>query len=207
MKPAALLAALAAAVVVGCQGGNLNVAGYTTDPPFDPAVRTVYIPVFKNPVFHASPHRGVEVDITEEIVRELNARRSPMRVVSDPAKADTELVGTIISMNKGLQNRNLLNFVREAEVIITCEIVWRDLRTGRSLAYARPLPPPGQVESPFDPSVKPPEPPVPDAVPGAAVVTGFGRMLPELGESNATAQQAAVKQIARQVVNMMERPW
>jgi hypothetical protein len=38
-------------------------------------------------------------------------------------------------------------------------------------------------------------------------VTGYGRVIPELGESNTTGAQRAVNHIARQIVNMMEQPW
>ena len=42
----ALLAGTAAAV--GCRnGGNFTLLGYTTEPPFDPNIRSVYIPTFK----------------------------------------------------------------------------------------------------------------------------------------------------------------
>ena len=195
-------------VLAGCQGnGNVSLLGYSTEPPFDPTIRSVSIPIFKNPVFHTAPYRGIEVDITQAIVREINGRRTPMRVESDPAKADTELVGSVYNITKAVQNRNLLNFTREFDVIISCEVVWRDLRTGRSLAYTRPLPPPPQTDHPFDPSLEAPPPPGPDVVPGSAIVSGYGRVLPELGESNTTGAQAAVKQIAKQIVNMMERPW
>ena len=34
-----------------------------------------------------------------------------------------------------------------------------------------------------------------------------GRLVPELGETNATAQQIAIRQLARQIVNLMEEPW
>ena len=54
------------ASLVGCQGnGNVSLMGYTTEPPFDPSIRSVSIPIFKNPVFHTAPYRGIEVDITE----------------------------------------------------------------------------------------------------------------------------------------------
>ena len=39
------------------------------------------------------------------------------------------------------------------------------------------------------------------------VAIANGRLIPELGESNATAQQIAIKQLARQIVNLMEEPW
>ncbi len=37
--------------------------------------------------------------------------------------------------------------------------------------------------------------------------TVVGRMLPELGESTATADQMATKRLAKQIVSMMERNW
>jgi hypothetical protein len=38
-------------------------------------------------------------------------------------------------------------------------------------------------------------------------VTAIGRSITELGESNTTAQKAAVDRLAEQIVNMMEQPW
>ena len=203
-----LVVAITLVAGVGCQGGgNVSLFGYTTAPPFDPAVKTVYLPVFKTVAFHTAPYRGIEVDVTEAVVREINGRRTPMRIVSSPAGADTELIGTITAVGKSLQNRDLLNFNREFDVVITCELVWRDLRTGRSLAYARPFPPPPSVANPFDPSLEVPPPPAPDTQPGVVTIAGFGRVLPELGESNTTGAQAATKNLAKQIVNMMEKPW
>jgi hypothetical protein len=200
---AAGLAALGSAV--GCQsGGDVNLFGYTTKPPFDPDIRTVYIPVFKNTAFLTSPNRGIEVDLTEAIVREINGRRTPMRVVSDCSKADTELVGTIIALNKNVLNRDRQNFARELEFVVTAEIVWRDLRSGRSLTGGSPPPP---TPAPFDPSLPTQPPPPPPAVATPVRVVGVGRFLPELGESNASGQQMAVQNLARNIVNMMEQPW
>ncbi len=197
------LAAFASAA--GCQsGGDFNLFGYTTQPPFDPDIRTVYIPVFKNTAFLTSPNRGIEVDLTEAIVREINGRRTPMRVVSDCSKADTELVGTIISLNKNVLNRDRQNFARELEFVITAEIAWRDLRTGRSLTGGSPPPPP---PVPFDPNLPTAPPPPPSPVAATVRVVGVGRFLPELGESNASGQQMAVQNLARNIVNMMEKPW
>ena len=79
--------------------------------------------------------------------------------------------------------------------------------TGKVLPGTRPpaAPPPSPTN--FDPSRQPPPPPPPDPVAAPVVVTSTGRALPELGESNSTAQQMAVARLARQIVNMMERPW
>lgn len=197
-----------AALLAGCVNGELNLLGYSTAPPFDPNVRTVYVPVFKNLAFVTTPHRGIEVDVTEAVVRELGNRRSPIRVTSDPANADTELVGTIIDLQKIVLNRNNQNYTRELELVLTAEVVWRDLRTGRILTGGRvkPAAPPEA----FDPSLPPPPdaPPPPFAAPGqAARIVAVGRAIPELGESNASAQKKAVDQMAEYVVNLMEKPW
>lgn len=189
----------------GCRhGGDFSVLGYTTAPPFDPDIRSVHIPAFKNTAWHTSPDRGIEVDLHQAIVDELNKRRSPIRVVSDPSLADTELIGTIIRLAKVPLNRNLQNQVREFEMYVTAEVVWRDLRSGRVLTQGRQAPPSAEQ---FDPSLPPPPPPPPDATAYPVYVTGVGRAIMEVGESNATANQMAVRRLAMQIVNMMEAPW
>ena len=45
------------------------------------------------------------------------------------------------------------------------------------------------------------------AVPVPVKVVATGRVLPELGETSATGAKFAVDNMARQVVQMMERPW
>jgi hypothetical protein len=206
------LLAVAAGLAVGacgsgCQsGGNFSLFGYTTAPPFDPSVRSVYIPVFKNTTFHTSPYRGIEADITQAVVEELNRRHSPIRVVSDCDRADTELVGSIIMLQKIPQNRNLQNMAREYDLQITVELVWRDLRSGRVLTGTRaPAQPP--VPDAFDPSLPPPAPPQPVLTPAPVHVIGIGRAITELGESSATAEKTAVDNLARKIVDMMEKPW
>ena len=201
---AMLLALLPAA---GCRsGGDFTLFGYSTAPNFDPNIRSVYVPEFKNIAFHTSPYRGIEVDITEAVVRELNARRTPMRVVQDPARADTELIGTVTRIDKSVLNRNLQNLNREIDVVIAVDIVWRDLRTGKVLTGTR-VPAPRPEDCPIDPTVPQPPPPPPDGIPVPVTVTATGRVIPEVGESNATGAKLAVDKLARQIVDRMEQPW
>ena len=40
-----------------------------------------------------------------------------------------------------------------------------------------------------------------------ADVTGTGNMVPEVGQSVATAQQEAICRLARQIVDLMQKPW
>ena len=88
-------------------------------------------------------------------------------------------------------------------------------RDGRILsAPRRPMNPgtglpvvPGPEPVPFDPTV--PQPPTP-CEPQFALPTrlvAVGRLLPELGETNASARTRASDQIATQIVSMMEKQW
>lgn len=196
------------AAIVGCApGGNLCILGYSSAPPFDPSIRTVYVPVFKRNVFLTTPNRSLDVDITEAVKDELNARKGAPRIVSDPSRADTELIGTIVNYTKTPFLYNVQALSRDVEINIRVEVIWRDLRTGELLTNPKqPIPtPPSQQE--FDPNVAPP---TMQAFPRAAVpvvITGKGRILAELGESNLTANNAANASIARQIVNMMESTW
>ena len=196
------------AALAGCVGdGNVSLFGYTTAPPFDPNIRSVHIPVFKNVAFVTDPYRGLEVELTEAIVTELGNRRTPIRVVGDPERADTELIGTIVQVDKFILNRNQLNYARELELVVTADVVWRDLRTGRVLTQQDRRAEP--AVNPFDPSLPPlPEPgPDPTAIVNPVRITSAGRFIPELGESNASARKLATGMLAKQIVDMMEAPW
>ncbi|MGL4422294.1 MAG: LPS assembly lipoprotein LptE [Gemmataceae bacterium] len=195
------------AFLAGCQStGDFKILGYSTAPPFDPDIKSVYVPVFKNFALQTTPYRGLEVDITRAVIREISSR-TPMKIITDPERADTELLGTLLTIEKRLLNRNQQNHVREAELILTVQIVWRDLRNAKVLS--NPNPPQKLRETPpaFDPSANPAMEPFrkENALPISIIASG--RLLPEVGESNATAAKLAVDAMARQIVNMMEKPW
>ena len=194
-------------LAIGCRtDSNLKLFGYTTEPQFDPNIRSVYIPTFKLTAFITNPNRGIDVDVTEAVVQELAARRSPMKIVSDPSRADTELIGTIISVNKIVLVRNSQNLNREAEISIAVEVVWRDLRTSEILTN-RKTPEKPLVNNAFDPSAEKGPVVKADPKPLPVKITAVGRVLDELGESTATGSQMATKRLAKQIVNMMERNW
>ena len=199
--------AAGAVSALGCHTDrNFTLFGYTTEPQFDPNIRSVYIPTFKLNTFITNPHRGIDVDVTKAVVEELAARRSPIKIVSDPARADTELIGTIMQLNKSVVNRNPQNLTREAEITISVDVIWRDLRTSEILTNPKkPERPP--ASNAFDPSAEKGPLVKADPTPVPVRVTAVGRVLPELGESTATADQMATKRLAKQIVNMMERNW
>ena len=211
----ALLAAGLAALV-GCQNGPPTIFGYQlgADALYDPNVKTVYVPVFANTSVQTTPYQGLEVSLTRAVVKEIGAR-TRFKVVPDPDRADTELLGSVIEVGKLRVNANIQNLTREAELVVSVDVLWRDLRDGRVLSAPRKgrnpatggrlLADPAAV--PFDPTV--PAPP-PAAVNQSALpvrLVGVGRVITELGESSTTAEQRAVKDLAGQIVSMMEKPW
>ena len=180
---------------------------------YDPNIRTVYVPLFNNRAFQTTPYRGFEVDVTQAVVREIG-KTTTFRVTSDVGRADTELLGNVTSIQKQLLNLNQLNQVREAEIRVTVDVVWRDLRDGTILSNARRAPRPGTFNPdldgqplPFDPTVAPVPDLTPPEVPTPARIVATGRLIPELGESNASASKRVHDQIAVQIVSMMEKQW
>ena len=213
LKFAAAVAPLAA---VGCRSGY-KFLGYDVGAGalYDPNIRTVYVPLFNNRAFQTTPYRGFEIDVTQAVIREIGQTTS-FRVTSDCERADTELLGNVVSIQKQLLNRNQQNMVREAEVIVRVDVVWRDLRDGTILSNPRPRPAPGvrpglrfpdDQPVPFDPNVPLP-PDLRDLeVPVPVPIVETGRILPELGETNASALQSIQRKLAVQIVSMMEKKW
>ena len=212
-----LALALAAAALPGCESsGHFTLLGYTTRPNYDTCIRSVYVPTFTSQVLIDSTRRNLHIDLTKAVIREIEAK-TPYKVVSDPALADTELSGHLISLTKNLLNRNQLNEIREAETVLTVGIIWKNLRTGEILSQPRKgptaLPTPGipALEIPEVTGAPPPEPPpppgAPPPLPAPVIVTSLGDYIPELGQSNTTAYQQAVNRLAVQIVSMMEKAW
>ncbi len=207
--------------LVGCQQDTWNVLGYQVGNKalYDLNIDSVFVHAFYNRVLQTTPYRGMEVSITQEVVRQIG-QKTPYHVISDPGRADTELIGSIVSMQKNELNVTQLNMVREGELVVSVDVVWRDLRDGRILSAPRPkrqldsapkMTTPGApvaVPTPFDSQVsQPPEvvcdPPKPQPI----RIVGIGRYVPELGESNASAAQKVEYNIATQIVSMMEKRW
>ena len=199
------------ASLAGCQG-TPSIFGYKlgADAIYDSNIKTVYVPVFNNRAFQTTPYRGMEVDITRAVVREIGAK-TKFKVVSDCDRADTEIKGVVVSIGRNILNRNQQNLAREVEVVLTVDVLWRDLRTGKNLSSTRRgsaiagqpgLPPPEAI--PFDPNVPLPPGVTPDDTWLPVRLVATGRVIPELGESITTGEQKAINQLAIQIVSMME---
>jgi hypothetical protein len=184
---------------------------------YDDCIKTVHVRAFQNRAFQTTPFRGIEADITQAIVNEIG-RTTNFKIESDPDKADTELIGVVVGIDKRITNRTQQNTIRDADLIVTVDVVWRDLRDGTILSTPKRGRTPGtgitagpQIGEPnfvpFDPNIPIPPPftEVPQLLP--VRLTATGRYLPELGETNASAAKRVENQIAIQIVSMMEKAW
>ena len=142
-------------------------------------IHTVYVPVFKSNSFR----RNLGERLTEAVVKEIEAT-TPYKVVNDP-NADSVLSG---AHRPGDEDRSGAGPQRR--------------RPRSSDGHQRA----GQLGRPQGPSCCattrtfrfPQE---------IADVSGTGDLVPEVGQSVATAQQEAICRIAEQIVGLMEKPW
>jgi hypothetical protein len=170
----------------------------------------VRVPIFKNETLV----RGLEFELTEEVIKQIELK-TPWKVVQSES-ADAVLTGKVIALSKRTVLHNELNEARESELTLAVEIDFKDLRAAGAQVdpLAEPLP-----------AVPPTTSPLPDDEPalfglrrGGKRLGGLGRrapnlveaqapFIPELGESIATARQRAARDLANQIVGMLEVPW
>ncbi len=128
-----LLASLAALLLLtGC--------GYTTTELYPAQYTTVAVPNFAN----RSNERDVEFLLREALIKEIE-HRTPYKVVSGSGLADTQLTGTVTSVNRQLISRDAsAGLPQEIEVTVTIDFEWRDLRTGKTVRGYRGMSAAGQ---------------------------------------------------------------
>jgi len=142
-------------------------------------VRTVYVPMFESNSFR----RGLGERLTEAVVKEIEAK-TPYKVVSDRSKADSILSGRIVEETKRVLVPSLTGDAREIQVGMRVEVRWEDAK-GNALRAGDYVPCPPEI----------------------ADVSSTGNVVPEVGQSIATAQQQAICRMASQIVGLMETPW
>lgn len=152
--------------------------GYTLGSGFSPDIKTVSVPIFENDTYR----RGIEYQLTEAVQKEIQ-NRTPYRLARG-SDADTRLTGRIIQVRKDVLGENDNDDPRQLQFSIMVRVTWENLRTGEILA---------RQEVPVDPLAIP-------------LITQAG-FAPELGQSQATATQTAIDQLAKNIINMMETPW
>jgi hypothetical protein len=206
--------------LVGCKGDIPSIFGYQlgTEALFDMSIHNVFVHTFYTKVLQTTPYRGFEVSITQEVARQIPIK-TPYLIASSVESADTELIGSLVSIQKNVLNRTQQNTVREGELVAAVDVVWRDLRNGKILSAPKKKRDqggapgkivPGQTD-PYPPTFDPDVTQAPDVYktpkPEPVRIVEIGRYLPELGESNATAEQAVEEKLAARICALMEKRW
>lgn len=145
---------------------------------YAPDVRTVYVPMIQTNSFR----RDLGERLTEAVVKEIELK-TPFKVVGSP-DADSVLSARMISDSKRVVVENQNDDPRALELAMAVEITWLNRRRA-------PIRTPSTLALP------------PELLPANNVST----LIPEAGQSVATAQQQAIQRLAQQIVSTMEEPW
>jgi hypothetical protein len=141
-------------------------------------IRTVYVPIFESPSFR----QNLGERLTEAVQKEIELK-TPYKVVQD-ANADSILSGRIVGETKHLVVQSRSGDPREVQVNLRVEVSWID-RWGGVMRQSGPIP----------------------VSPEVADIAASANVVPEVGQSVATAYQQAISRLAEQIVALMETPW
>lgn len=119
-----IAAAVAAGTVAAAGCGE---SGYHLRPPYNPKIRTIYVPIFKSSQFR----RDINFQVTQMVINEIQ-NRTPFKVVSDPDGADARLEGTITFQDKSLIVENPNNLPRHLLAQMQVNVTFVDNHTKAS---------------------------------------------------------------------------
>jgi hypothetical protein len=148
--------------------------GYSSASLYPERYGSVAVPIAEN----RTMQRDVEFQLTEALIKQVRDR-TPYAIHTSAAVADTLIEATVLDVDRRTLFRTVDGGLpQELEVVVTADVVWRDLGTGRVIRE----------------------------LPG---VQATGRFVPTtpIGEFYETAEQAAVVELARQVVDAMRSDW
>ena len=145
---------------------------------YPPDISTVYVPMFESDSFR----RNLGERLTEAVIKEVELK-TPYKVVGSP-DADSVLTGRLVQDRKRVLVEDQNDEARTIQLDFGVEVTWANRR--------------GDLV----------RDPIMLAMPADVVSIGASATLvPEAGQSIATAQQKAIDRLAQQIVATMENPW
>lgn len=128
MRPLFFLCIACAALILPCGCSSDPRAGYSFASPYDSSIRTVAVPIFVN----TTQHTGIEADLTDAVIKELQ-RETPWRVTQSET-ADAVLQGRITSVRLlRLSQQSGVGLVQEQGVQVNVSFEFIDNRRGETL--------------------------------------------------------------------------
>lgn len=158
---------------MACLVANVIGCGYSTQELFPERYASVAVPIFDNRTFY----RGVEFDLTEAVIKELE-QRTPYKAL-DAGVADTLLTATVTRVStRRLSRTRSAGLPQEVEVTVTINFEWTDQRSGEVLVSRK----------------------------GFSAVGRYVPTQP-VGERFEVGQHAAVQRLARDTVSALRGGW
>jgi hypothetical protein len=145
---------------------------------YAPDVTTVYVPMIDSDSYR----RDLGEQLTEAVIKEIELK-TPYKVVSTP-DADSILSARLIQDTRRTLVENAYDDPRLQEVELRAEVNWLNRRR-------LPICPPQSIALP----------------PELVLINQTANLIPEAGQSVATAHQQAIQRLAQQIVSTMEAPW
>ena len=107
---------------------DYKVAGYSTKGLVSREYHTVHVPIFRNRTLY----RRFEFELTQAVI-EMIENRTHLKVVNDPAKADTLLLGDIRDFKQRVLSEDTDDNVQEYQVALVLSIRWINQKTGKDI--------------------------------------------------------------------------
>lgn len=145
---------------------------------YAPDIATVYVPIIESDSFR----RDLGERLTEAVIKEIEAK-TPFKVVGTP-DADSVLSVRLVGDRKRVTIENQNDDPRSIEINQAVQVTWLNRR-----------------RIPIQPVASVPLPP--EMLP----VAQTGTLIPEVGQSVASAQQLSIQRLAERIVSTMEEPW
>jgi hypothetical protein len=145
---------------------------------YPPDIHTVYVPIIESDSFR----RYLGERLTEAVCKEID-EKTPYKVVGN-SNADSVLTARILSDTKHVIVEDPNDQPRQSEFNMIVQVNWTN-RKGDLICNTGSVPIPAQVVQ----------------------LSQSGMLVPEYGQSVATAQLEAIKKLAQQIVALMESPW
>ena len=158
-------------------GGGCSIYRFGACSLYRPDVQTVHVPMIESSSFR----RNLGEQLTEAVVKEIETS-TPYKVVN-ASDADSTLEVKITADTKRVTGENGLDESRSIETAWQVQMTWRNRQGNLITRSAMPLD---------------------DTVVG---IVQSSTLIPEAGQSMASAQQKIVQRLATQIVSQMEAGW
>ncbi len=128
MKIIKIICLLIFVSLAGCDSVDPE-KGYSTASLFDDKIDTVCVEMFDSLSFR----KGIEFELTNALVQRI-AANTPYKIRANKKDADSVIYGKILDVSERvLSHQRRLDRPMQEQLIVTAEVTWKDLRTGKLL--------------------------------------------------------------------------